>query len=245
MEHFTFKFWFSCGIAALAALLLSGVVASAQNPTPPSDDIVLSGFLTCPVPNGSPRPCPFRVHYVNLTAGKSYTIRMASSEFHASLTLEDMRGNLLAMDCDDFSTMPGCIVFHPPTTGSYRLIATSSPPRNEGFYTITVRELNVLVRMEATLMPSDAVEDGTFQKTHELTLIEGKRYVIDLASNEFVAFVKLLNPDGAIVAFDDEGCMPRPARIVFTASRTGTYRLIAASATPFATGAFTLTVCEE
>ena len=71
------------------------------------------------------------------------------------------------------------------------------------------------------------------------------RSIIDLASEDFEAFVKLLDPNGAIVAMNEEACMPRPARIVFTAPRTVNYRIAATSAAPFATGAFTLTVCCE
>jgi hypothetical protein len=245
MSHFTIKFWFVCGIAAMACLLLAGAVAAGQTPSSGSDDVVLSGFLTCPTPNGTSGSCPFRLHYVNLTQGKAYVIRMASSEFHAKLMLEDMRGNLLAADTDDFNTLPGCIVFHPPTSGEYRLVATSAPPTNEGFYTITIRALPILMRVEAALTTTDSAHADCFHKTQEVTLIRGRRYIIDMQSTQFEPLVKLLNAEGTIVAFDDEGCMPRAARIVFTAPRTGGYRLVATSASSFATGSFTLTVCED
>lgn len=246
MNHFTLKFWLGLGFAALAWVLFAGPMATTQSPPPRgAEDVILSGFLTCPTPNGEARVCPFRVHYVNLVHGRTYAIRMASTELHASLTLEDMRGHQLSMDSDDWSTMPGCIVFHPPTTGSYRLIATSAPPTNEGFYTITIRELPALLRVEGALATGDAVRDGCFQKTHDIALTEGRRYILDMESSSFTAFLQLLNPEGAIVAFDDEGSMPRPARIVYTAPRTGTYRLVATSATPFCTGGFKVTVCED
>ena len=244
MTHFITKSWLGYVTVALAALLPAGTVASAQTLPPGNEDIVLSGFLNCSGTNAE-RACPFRPHYVQLTKDRVYCIRMESSEFTASLMLEDPSGNLLATNTDDFEAMPGCIIFRAPATERFRLIATSLPPTQEGFYMITIHELPVRMRVDAALSVTDPVQADSFHQTHEITLLEGRRYVIDLASIDFEPFVKLLDPDGMIVAFNDEASMPRPARIVFTASRDGNYRIVATSATPFATGAFTLTVCEE
>jgi len=57
--------------------------------------------------------------------------------------------------------------------------------------------------------------------------------------------VKLLNAEGTVVAFGDEGSEARPARVVYQAPDTGAYRLVAASNTPNAVGAFTLMVTGE
>jgi hypothetical protein len=243
MNHFTTKFWIGCGFAAIAGLLLAS--ASAQTPPPGGNDVVLSGFLTCPVSDQGQPECPFRLHYVHLLKEKSYAIRMDSSEFRTSLTLEDMHGKVLAADIDCFDELNGSIVFRPPTTGEYRLIATSAPATSEGFYTITIRELPILLRVEAALSPRDATSGGAFLRTHEVALTQGQRYIIDMESGNFDPYVKLLNSDGAIVAFNDEGYIAGMARIVFTAPRTETYLLVTTSRAPFATGAFALTVCVD
>jgi hypothetical protein len=245
MKPITEKPWLLIALATLLALLLVRNVASAQTPPPGKSDIVLSGFLTCPIGNGESTGCPSRLHYVDLTQGRTYLLRMDSSKFHSRLTLEDMHGNLLAADTDYFDSLDRTIVFRAPATGTYRLIATSSPPTSEGFYTIDLREIPVMFRIEASLTPRDPVANGCFHKTHEVTLVAGRRYIIDVESNHFNAFLKLQDGGGAIVAFDDEGCGERPARVVYTPLQTGNFRLVATSVSPFATGAFTLTVCED
>jgi hypothetical protein len=181
---------------------------------------------------------------VPLTEGSIYCIKMESSDFFSSLTLEDLRGNLLAMNTDFFEELPECIVFRAPATNRYRLIASATEPK-AGFYTITIREMPILMRVDSGLWVTDPLHGDAFRKTHELTLIEGRRYIIDLASEDFEAFVQLLDEEDTMVAFNDGGCHPRPARIVYTAPRTGAFRVVATSAAPFATGAYTLTVCEE
>ncbi len=243
MYQLTSRLWLGYGIAALLGVLLVGAVASGQTPPPDRDDVVLSGFLSCNAHKDSPRQCPFRLHYLDLNAGTTYAIRIESTEFNAHLAIEDLDGNLLVSDADCMTgDVTGCIWFTPPATDNYRFVVTASPPLNEGFYTVTVRELPIVMRLETALTTYDDVQDQCYQKVHDLTLNAGQRYIIELDSKRFTSCVKLLNPDGMIVAFDDEGSTTRPARITYEAPRTGVYRLVAASTTPYSVGAFTLTV---
>jgi hypothetical protein len=244
MDHLT-KTWFGRSVFAILLLLLMAIFAAGQNQPPAREDVVFSGFLACNVSKDSPRQCPFRLHYVDLVQGNAYFIRMDSTEFDAYLLLENLEGKLLATDRDFFEALPGYIVFRPPTTGSYRLVVSAAPPMREGFYTIVLRELPCVMRIEATLAEIDESPNDCYQRVYELTLTAGRRYIIDLESNQFEPFVKLLNADGAIVAFDDEGSSNRPARVVFVAPRTETYRLVATTGTPRALGTFTLSVCED
>jgi hypothetical protein len=244
MSHFTMKFWLICAIAAVIWILSSGAIASGQTPPPERNNIVLSGFLGCGNPGVTPRECPFRIHYVNLTEGKMYAIQMVSSEFNSKLVLEDMHGNMLACDTDYYDEMCGCIAFRPPTTGSYRLTVSAKNPV-EGFYTVTVREMPVLMSVAGELAPNDPMANDAFMRIHEVTLTAGRRYVIDLQSDEFDTFLKVLNPSGAIVAFADECGTMRNTRVIYIPTRTETYRIVATSYEPAATGAFQLMVCEE
>ncbi len=245
MSHITMKFWLVCALAAVIWVVLGGMVASGQTPPPAgNNDIVLSGFLGCGNPGPAARECPFRIHFVNLTEGKMYAIQMASSEFNSKLVLEDMNGNLLACDTDYFDDLCGCIAFRPPTTGSYRLIVSAKNPV-EGFYTVSVREMPVLMNVVAELTPNDPVRNDAFMSVHEITLTAGRRYIIDLQSDEFDTFLKVLNPDGTIVAFADECGTMRNTRVIYMPTRTETYRIVATSYEPAVIGAFQLMVCEE
>lgn len=66
-------------------------------------------------------------------------------------------------------------------------------------------------------------------KVHLLPLEAGKEYVISLNSNAFDAYLRLLNPMGAVVAEDDDSGGNLNARITYRAAQTGQFRIIATS----------------
>lgn len=245
MNPLNSRFWFAIGTAAVACLLIAGSVAQGQTP-PPDRDTILSGFLSCSRDKDGNMMCPARIHYLNMSEGKTYAIRIETTEFDAKLAIEDLHGNVLASDGDCIEEdLFGCIWFRPPSNDEYRFVVSASMPLLEGFYSVFVRELPIVMRVETTLTTEDEMRDECYQQTHEVTLNEGERYVIELASREFATCLKLLSPDGMIVAFDDEGTTSRPAQIIYTAPRTGVYRLVAASTMPHSVGAFRLTVNGE
>jgi hypothetical protein len=225
-------------VAAVIWLLMVGTVASGQTPPPDSDNVLLTGYLSCGAVNAAPGDCTFGLHYIDLHKGRTYEIRMDSSDFTSRLVLENEAGLVLAEDSDFLGPLDGSIVFRAPATATYRLIASAAGPANGGSYMITVRELPVIASVE------DEMTDGV-ARTHAVTLLAGRSYVIDLDSARFEPFVKLLNAHGAIIAFAEERETGRPMRIVFTAPRTEEYQLVAAATTPAANGPFALTVCER
>lgn len=78
--------------------------------------------------------------------------------------------------------------------------------------------------------PKDALLKKSPHKAHEFKMQAGKVYVIDLASKDFDAVLRLENPAGKQVAINDDA---RPgtldSRIVHKAKEAGTYRIIATS----------------
>ena len=243
MNHFITKFWFGLFVAIIF-LLAAGSLASAQTPPPERDTILLNGFLSCGSNADASRFCPFKLHYVNLTQGRTYLIRMESSDFGANLLIEDMHGKMLANNDEAYVMLNGDIVFHAPRTDSYRFIASNTRPV-EGFYTITIREMPAVLNVEAALTASDAAEDDVFVRTFDVNLRAGRRYVIDMESDQFDAFVKLLNREGTIVSFADECDAMRNTRIVYVPLENETYRIAATSYAAGATGVFRLRVCED
>jgi hypothetical protein len=232
MNHFNPKFVFAYGVVALLCLLMMDNVAVGQTPPPGKNNIVLTGFL-----NTKDRAGIYAVHYIELTAGRTYEIRLASSEMSTRLVLEDLPGEELANDASS-DELHGCIVFRAPASESYRLKIDGTEPVHEGFYTITVRELPMVMNVEAEMVPAAIM-------THDVEMIAGHRYVIDLVSPEFTTYLRLLNGDDAVVAFADEGTMRTPARIVFVPTHTGTYRILSAATEPTVSGLFNLTMCEN
>ncbi len=64
-------------------------------------------------------------------------------------------------------------------------------------------------------------------KVYKVELLAGTTYVMDLQSADFDAYLRLEDKDGTPVAEDDDGGGDRNARIRFTPTRTGEYRVIA------------------
>ncbi len=241
MSRCTPIFWLAWILTAIVALLFASSLASAQPITQPRGEIILSGFLSCSGPNGN-RQCPFRHHYVEMVAGRTYALRIETTEFNAALMIEDERGNMLARDTDDFDTLPGYIVYRPAATGTYRLIASAKAPLLEGFYAIFMQELTVLFRVKDEMTSSDPLRCEFHARTYDVPMVAGQRYIIDLTSNAFSPYLKLLDMDGMIIAFQDESMGPRGTRIVYTPTRTASYRIVATTFDPRRVGAFMLSV---
>lgn len=241
MGRFINKLWLGLGFVALAMLLLVGNLASGQTTPPRGDTVVLNGYINCGPLNETTRVCPFRLHYMEFTEGRTYMIRMDSSDFGSRLVLEDMQGRMLACDDDWFDGLDGTIVFRPTATGTYRMIANASTAV-EGFYTITVREVPIVMNVEASLVTNDEMPGNFNEMVYEVAMTAGRRYVIDMVSNEFDAFVRVLNREGAIVAFTNECDRMHNTRVVFTPTETGVYRIGATSNAEHATGGFRLMV---
>lgn len=79
-------------------------------------------------------------------------------------------------------------------------------------------------------------------KTHEFKLEAGKGYRIDLRSNEFDTFLRLLDPKGKEVAFNDDAEPPAlDSRIIYIAPKEGMYKIVV-STFDGKTGNYSLTV---
>lgn len=241
MKRFTAKSWTVCGIVAIAILLIGGVVYTQTTATSP--ERIYPGFLSCSGINGE-RMCPYQIHYIEFVREKAYMLRLETSEFEPSMMIEDLEGNLLAMDADDFMSMPGMIVFRPRETGEYRVLVSARAPLNEGYYAIMIREVPVRLDVVAELTENDTLRNDSRERFYDIPLEAGRRYVIDMASTDFDPFVKLLNEEGTIVAFEGEGYRHCGNRIVYTPERAGIYRVVATTYVPHKTGAFNLSVCE-
>jgi hypothetical protein len=87
----------------------------------------------------------------------------------------------------------------------------------------------------------DSVRTNSFAKTFPYKMEKGRTYQIDMKSRDFDAYLRLENPGGAQVAFDDDSGGSLDARIIHTAQQSGDFKIIA---TTYAGGAgkFTLTV---
>jgi hypothetical protein len=108
----------------------------------------------------------------------------------------------------------------------------------------------VILSQQGRLLPTDPQRDGKPHKSFGLRMVQNKTYVIDMvatAEDRFDPFLRLYDPLGKMVAWDDDGGGYPNARIRYTAGQTGNYE-IAATCFGFPRqggGAFMLTVREE
>jgi Bacterial pre-peptidase C-terminal domain len=93
--------------------------------------------------------------------------------------------------------------------------------------------------------PLDLVrKKGCYSKMHTLKMAAGSTYTIDLVSNDFNAFLRVEDPDGKSLAEDDDGAGKLNARIVFTPTADGVYRIIVTTEAAQQKGSYRLAVLE-
>jgi len=110
------------------------------------------------------------------------------------------------------------------------------------------KDPNVLLRANPTLGKKDMASKfrkGSFMKVHEVKLVAGSTYIIEMESNEIDSYLILEDDQGTKLAEDDDGAGFPNARIVFRAPVDGTYRVVATTFMPDETGGYTLTVRKE
>jgi V8-like Glu-specific endopeptidase len=89
---------------------------------------------------------------------------------------------------------------------------------------------------------SDPTKKGAFVKTHELRMLAGETYTLDLESDDFDPYLRLEDAAGTLLKEDDDSASFLNARIVFRPKTDGVYRLAVTSSEPDDLGAYRLTV---
>jgi hypothetical protein len=89
------------------------------------------------------RKCPYKVHTVQLEGGKPCVISLESFKgpgyFDTLVRVEDMNNQKLVEDDDHGVDLNSLLVFTPPVTGQYRIVATCYQPAM-GNYMLVVRQ---------------------------------------------------------------------------------------------------------
>jgi hypothetical protein len=96
-----------------------------------------------------------------------------------------------------------------------------------------------LTQQEGTLTAKE------LKRIHEINMLAGKSYVLDLESSQFDTYLRLEDAKGKVLAENDDISQENlNSRVLFTAKHTGVYRIVATSFERRGTGAYTLTIRE-
>jgi hypothetical protein len=261
--------WFWTVVLLATSWLVSGMVAG---PARAGDDKIKVGNAEKPVtiegnlddldPKDKKTKGPSKTYAFRLLKGKSYVLDLISEDFDAFLRVEDADGKELAWDDDSGGDLNSRIKFDPPKDGNYKLIASSLDGKNGKFQLKirpgeAVKEIipaakevgNDGFTIKGKLTKDLPGDDGKFTKgaprlIQPVKMKSGKTYTIDLISDDFDAFLRLLDPAGKEVAFDDDSGGDLNSRIVYECKEDGVFRIIMTTLNR-QPGNFTLKVREE
>lgn len=105
---------------------------------------------------------------------------------------------------------------------------------------------NLNVKSELTNKDDkDKIRTDSYCKIFTYKMVKGRTYQIDMKSKDIDSYLRLEDPDGKQVAFDDDGGGFPDARITYKAADSGDHKIIATTFGGNSTGAFTLTAVDK
>ena len=83
------------------------------------------------------------------------------------------------------------------------------------------------------------------EQVHDVKMLAGRTYVIDLESAQFNAYLRLEDAKGKVLAENDDiSLQDKNSRLIFSLKQAGVYRVVATSFQQQGTGTYTLTIRE-
>lgn len=160
-----------------------------------------------------------------------YVILYQSDEYDTYLYLDGPDGVEIASNDDSAGNLNSLIVFTAPENGTYTARLDSFEPGASGEYTVS------LAQPDAEIRGAVAVNGPV---TVDFDVVEGTGYILSLNSDEFDTFLKVLNTNGAEVAFNDDFGGSTNSFVFFVAPETATYSVVVDSYASSSAGRFSL-----
>jgi hypothetical protein len=251
-------------VAAVAGLMLQvNLGADDKNVNEPEKkkveagkDLIVNGELTDKDDKDKVRTQSYcKTYTYKMVKGRTYQIDMKSKDLDSYLRLENPKGEQVAED-DDSGGFPDARIIHKAEeTGDFKICATTFGGGATGKFTLTAKDRDAAAielknqKGQATYTGSLAADDPLYKgKKHKLFIFQmeaGKTYQIDHMSKDFDAYLYLEDPDGKLLAEDDDGGEGLNSRITYKAEKGGRFRMIATSLSGRATGDFTFSVRQK
>jgi len=210
----------------------------------------LSSF-SCRGANGA----PMDLFEFTIPADGTAAMVVTSSEMDGYLTLLDTSGNVLRADDNSYGFGDPLIVQY-LAAGTYRLAVQASTGAAGGLYEIDVRTtlgprpvfcgtkqtVAIGASITGTIGFTGCPFDGAFADLYRIDVPTGATVDLKLASNDFDAYLVLMDAKGNVVGQDDDSGGGTNARITMQLA-AGSYWVVARPSTDFtAAGSYTLTV---
>jgi hypothetical protein len=238
-------------VALFGALLHSGVQAGdkdkkddpKEQPKEQPKETVIDAELTNADLKDRVLTESFHKPYVyKMKKGHTYQIDLISRAFDAYLRLENPKGDQVAANDDGGGMLNSRITYRAPEDGDYMILAMSLGGGSTGKFTLKVKELTPAAPVNAKgfdlkldkgqvaaasmIAANDPAYKGKRHKAFTLHVEAGKTYQIDMISMAFDPYLFLENPDGEVIAQDDDGGEGLNSRITFKAAKAGKHRII-------------------
>jgi hypothetical protein len=190
-----------------------------------------------------------KVYEQKLDAGRAYVMEMSSSAFQPYLRVEDLEERSL-VQCGDAATSR--VVFVPPASRSYRIVASSRQPDRLGPFTLKVSATDPREDLAQKITGRLSLEDPLhrtptkrYAKQYDWKMTGGKRYVVDVRGASFAPLVSIEDEKGRVVARGDEPADSFTSSLSFIPPDSDTYKVIVTSVADERTGAFQLRMFTE
>jgi len=241
-----------------ASLVLTAI---GEQPTPEPTPIVQSSgeIQLDSVVNGALTDEASTATYTFTTSGAEIvTITVTSNAFDPFVSLLDANGDELASDDDSAGSLNARIEsFQLPGAGTYTIVVSSATGATTGDFTLSLNTAQIEPTVEPTAEPTslpsgsdiaigDTVTgslDGSDPALYTFTGESGQAVTITLTSDDFDAFLRLLDATGEELTTDDDSAGNLNARIEnFILPTNDTYTIEVGSFDDSITGAFTLSL---
>ena len=247
-------------LAMLQVFTAVRVTAGQQTLTPGS---VVTDRLTGAEPRLSSAPAgPYKTYMVTASPGDTLTVELASDDFDARLVVTDTAGRRLDADDNSAGACNARLTLVPRRSRMYRVLSSASTPYAVGSYRLALMRgpappapkkavcrafLGVVGMLQEGQTLHDTIglgdrqfRDSTRFRRYVLPLDSGRTVTIDLLSDDFDTFLIVERGRGEMLQSSNDGAGACNARLVYRAADDRPVMVVANTARPGETGAFTL-----
>lgn len=249
-------------VLPFALLLLAPAPLAGQAPRTLPVGRPVTDSLTGRDPVRRGNRAPYHLWSFEGRRGQRLTVDLTSSDFDAYLVVRDPDGFTIGSDDDSGEGLNARLHLILARDGTYRIVATSAGgDSTRGRYTLAlsgwetppapapgqVAPIAVGETKTGVLEPGDETSpDGPYQDRWTVALRQGARLRAELRSTDVDAWLAVLDPDGRMIASDDDGLGGRDAAVDFRAAAAGRYTLLTSSyGDELRVGAYRLSLAED